>query len=126
MTIASFDLYGIMLADGYSLSDWLNDRSEDRDLRVFLRRISAKVAYDSDVSDAVKDRFEVSEFQVEEREAPGLGLSYLLGTAAVSLSSERYWMRVRVPLRHIWLAEDGTLPERERRGVEHRPPVLCE
>ena len=109
MAIASFDLYGIMLADGYSLSDWLNDRSADRDLRVFLRRISTKLAFDSDVSDAVKDRFEVSEFQVEDREAPGLGLSYLLGTAAVSLRSECYWLRVRVPLRHIWLAEDGTL-----------------
>ncbi len=122
MTVASFDLYGIMLANGYSLSDWLNDRAADRDLRLFLRRISTKVAFDSEVSDAVKDRFEVSEFQVEERKAPGLGLSYLLGTAAVSLGSERYWLRVRVPLRHIWLAEDGTLQNEdvEALNIAHR------
>ena len=113
MTIASFDLYGIMLADGYSLSKWLHDPAADRDLRTFLLRISAKVAFDSDVSDAVKDRFELSEFQVEERAAPGLGLSYLLGTAAVSRPSERYWRRVRVPLRHTWLAGDGTLQNRD-------------
>ena len=115
VTVGSFDLHGAVLADGYSLREWLHDDAADRDLRTFLLRITAKVGFDSDVSKAVKDQFLLSEFRLDDREAGGLGLSYLLGTAAVSLRSEPYWMRVHVPLRYMWLAEDGTL---QHRGVD--------
>ncbi len=114
MAIPSFDLYGTVLTDGYSLVEWLHDQAADRDLRIFLARILAKVAFDEEVS-AVQGRFSLSDFWVEDRAAPGLGLSYLLGTAAVSLRSEPYWMRVHVPLCHTWLGDDGTL---QRQDVE--------
>ncbi len=115
MAISDFDLYGTVLADGYCLAEWLHDPAADRDLRLFLVKISAKVAFDDEVSQAAKDRFMLSEFQVEDREARGLGLSYLLGTVAVSLRSESYWMRVRVPLLHTWLEDDGSV---QRQDVE--------
>ena len=122
VTVGSFDLYGAVLADGYSLGEWLHDPDVDRDVRMYLLRISAKVAFDSEVSEAVKERFLLSEFRARDRKADGLGLSYLLGTTAVSLRSEPYWMRVRVPLRHTWLAEDETFRHRdvEALNIAHR------
>lgn len=109
--VDSFDLYGMRLAADYDLVGWLDDRAVDRDLRNFFLAISAKLD-DLDTGEAVKDRFYLSEFHVEDRDAPGLGLAFLLGTAAVSLPSEERWRRVRIRLRYTWLENDGT--ERRR------------
>ena len=109
--VDSFDLYGMRLTTDYDLTGWLDDRAVDRDLRVYFRTISAKLD-DLDTGEAVRDRFYLSEFHVGNRGAPGLGLAFLLGTAAVSLPSEERWRRVRIRLRYTWLENDGT--ERRR------------
>lgn len=106
MTIGSFDLYSATLADGYTIYDWLTDPTTDRDLRELLWKISTKVAFDEDVPEAVKDRFYLSEFQLDDQEARGLGLAYLLATAAVSVRSAEWWERVHIRLRHTWLDVD--------------------
>ena len=106
LPVGSFDFYGMMLSDDYSLGAWLQDRAVERDQRLFLQKISFKMTFDRDVGEAVKDRFILSDFHVRGREASGLGLSYLLGTVAVSLRSDEYWMRVRVPVQHCWLELD--------------------
>ena len=109
--VDSFDLYGMRLTTDYDLTGWLDDRAVDRELRIYFRTISTKLD-DLDTGEAVKDRFYLSEFHVEDRGAPGLGLAFLLGTAAVSLPSEERWRRVRIRLRYTWLENDGT--ERRR------------
>lgn len=109
--VDSFDLYGMRLTTDYDLTGWLRDRVVDRELRIYFRTISTKLD-DLDTGEAVKDRFYLSEFHVGNRSAPGLGLAFLLGTAAVSLPSEERWRRVRIRLRYTWLENDGT--ERRR------------
>ena len=106
MPVDSFDFFGMTLSDDCSLGAWLRDPAVERDQRVFLRIISTKMTFDRDVCEAVKDRFLLSDFRVQGREASGLGLSYLLGTVAVSLRSEEYWMSVRVPVQYSWLELD--------------------
>ena len=109
--VDSFDLYGMRLTTDYDLTGWLRDRAVDRDLRNFFWTISTKLD-DLDIGEAVRDRFYLSEFHVGNRNAPGLGLAFLLGTVAVSLPSEERWRRVRIRLRYTWLENDGT--ERRR------------
>lgn len=107
VTIDSFDLYSAALADGYTISHWLNDHAVDRDLKTLLRTISTKVTFDQDVSEAVKDRFLLSDFRLDGRRADGMGLAYLLATTAVSLRSAEWWGRVHLRLRYTWLDVDG-------------------
>ena len=120
IAIGDCDFFGMMLSDGYTLSDWLGDREADRDQRLFFRRITTKVGLDEDMDQAVTDRFHLSEFFLEDHvetaqrgpEARGLGLAFLLDTAALSLPSEERWRSVRVRLRHRWLEVDGSEEER--------------
>ena len=112
-TIESFDLYGLLLTDGYTLHHWLTDKTVDRDLQALLWAISTKVAFAQNVPGAVKDRFFLSEFHYDDQEAAGLGLAYLLGTAAVSLLSAEWWARVQLRLRHTWIDIDESVRSRE-------------
>ena len=106
LAVDSTDFFGIPLTDDYTLGAWLRDPAADRDQRLFLLAISTKTTIDREVSDAAKDRFLLSDFRVQDKEALGLGLSYLMGTVAVSLRSCEYWMTVRVPMQHSWLEAD--------------------
>ena len=120
IAIGDCDFFGMMLSDGYTLSDWLGDREADRDQRLFFRRITTKVGLDEDMNQAVMDRFYLSEFFLDAHvettrrgpEARSLGLAFLLDTAALSLPSEEHWRSIRVRLRHRWLEVDGSEGER--------------
>ena len=114
IAIESFDLHMMRLAEGYTIYHWLTDKAVDRDQRELLWKISTKVAFEQDVSEAVRDRFFLSQFLYNNREAAGLGLSYLIGTAAVSLPSDERWMRIHIGLRHLWIDDDE---------IEHRREV---
>ena len=69
--------------------------------------------FEQAVSDAVKDRFYLSDFHFGQRQAGGLGLAYLLHTTAVSLPSEEYWRQTHVQVRHTWLENSGMEREKE-------------
>lgn len=113
LTIESFDLFGTLLTDGYSIGSWLQDARVDRDDRAFFLRITTKVALDREAYAAVKDRFRLSEFHLGDVDASGLGLSYLLKSVSISLNSHEYWRRVLIPIRHIWLDEHTNFQEAE-------------
>ena len=120
IAISDCDFFGIMLSDGYTLSDWSVDRETDRDQKRFFRRITTKIGRDEDRDHAVMDRFYLSEFFLANQdetahrgpEARGLGLACLLDTVALSLPSEERWRRILVRLRHLWLEADGCEKER--------------
>lgn len=113
MAVDSFDLYGMALAEGYTIHQWLTDQTVDRDLQALLWRISTKVTFDQDVPAAIKDRFHLSEFHYDGQEAAGLGLAYLLATAAVSLRAAERWSRVHLRLRHTWIDADEVVLSQE-------------
>ena len=120
IAIGGCDVFGMMLSDGYTLSDWLEDSEADRDQKLFFRRMTMKIGFDEDMDQAVMDRFYLSEFFVEARaetvriapEARGLGLAFLLDSVALSLPSEEHWRDFHVRLRHRWLEADGSEKER--------------
>ena len=105
--VAVCNFHETLVSHEYTVAHWLRDPAADRDVRAFLRRISAKVVTDAGVSDAVRDRFYLSEFRAETEEARGLGLAHLLRTVGVSLASADRWRQVAVSVRHVWLDIDA-------------------
>ena len=112
-TVNDFDLYGVQLAAGYTVSNWSNDPKVERDLKVFFGRVTKKIYSVRDLDEAVKDHFFLSEFFLEshdmdcrEIEARGLGLASLLDEVAASLPSAACWRSPCIQLRREWLEAD--------------------
>ena len=110
--LALCDISEALVAQDYPIREWLGDSGADRDMKAFFRKISTKVALGSDVSDAVQERFYLSEFHIGTEEALGLGLAYLLNTAGVSLASDRRWRQAEILVRHVWLSDDASEQQR--------------
>jgi hypothetical protein len=83
--------YAATLAENYSLSDWVIDRSVDRDIQRFILT-AAKSPFLADIqSPEIETKTLLSEFYYEGELAEGLGIAYLLETLAISLISEKCW-----------------------------------
>lgn len=102
VSIKDFEIHQMPLAEDYTVLQWSYDDQVDRDLRIFFLKISAKVNFEQDVSDAVKEQFYLSDFHFEQRQAGGLGLAWLLHTTAVSLPFEEYWQKTHIRVCHTW------------------------
>ena len=111
-------IYQTSLAEDYTLVQWSYDEQVDRDLRSFFLKISTKVNFEQDVSDAIKEQFYLSDFHFEQRQAGGLGLAWLLHTTAVSLPSEKYWRQTHIQVRRTWLENQGNGTRRGRGGAQ--------
>lgn len=112
VSIRSWDIYGMSVGPGYTVSDWLRDG--DRDLRKLFYKITTKIGLGEHINSAVKDRFYASTFLVGDGrgtdrsiEARGLGLAHLLDGIAASLASDQRWCRSSIDLCHIWLDENA-------------------
>ena len=111
VTIKDFEIHQALLAEDYTVYQWSHDEQVDRDLRNYFLKISTKMRFEQDVSEAIKEQFYLSEFHFHQQEAGGLGLAWLLNTTAVSLPFEEYWLRTYIPVHRKWLDNTGT--ERE-------------
>ena len=108
-------LLEVKLATEYTVANWLSGSETDRDLKATLLRIATKYDFPEEVGEALRDRFQVSEFVLAQRdgaasedrvEAKGLGAAFLLAGVGVSLRSEDRWSWMRIPLWHMWFDED--------------------
>ena len=113
VTLGEPDLWASELAPGYTVADWLSATGPDR--RLLILTLMDRSGLPVEADEAVRDRFQLSEFVVSEQsdgeladrvEARGLGAAYLFGAIGVSLRSENRWSRIRIQLRHLWLDED--------------------
>lgn len=108
VTIKDFEIHQALLAEDYTVYQWSHDERVDRDLRNYFLKISTKMRFEQDVSEAVKEQFYLSEFHFHQQEAGGLGLAWLLHTTAVSLPSEEYWRQTPVQVRRTWFENAET------------------
>ena len=110
-------LWDAELAAGYTVRDWWT--SADRDRRMLLLSIVGKTDFPDELGTALRDRFYLSEFVLEDStsgnrtDARGLGAAFLLDGIAVSLPTEEQWKGVWIPLRHVWLDEGGAEGSRD-------------
>ena len=101
------EFYTAVLADNYSLSNWLVDQNVDRDEQRFMLT-AAKTPFLTDLQNSeIENRNLLSEFYYEQELSEGFGIAYLLETLALSLASEQCWDCSRVQLEFQQLDENG-------------------
>ena len=90
-----YNLNNTLLAEGYPVSRWFNDKEVDREERRFLRNLATKSPFSQDIIDTeikeVEENTATSEFYHEGELAIGLGVAYLLDALSISLLSEEKW-----------------------------------
>ena len=83
------DFMGRELARGYRVAQWLNDRTVDREERLFFKAIATKAPFlDELMAQAEEEQGVVLEFVFDAMAASGLGMAYLWDAPAVSLDGD--------------------------------------
>lgn len=85
------DLNYIELVPNYPIASWRNDREVDREERRFFRSLITKVPLWSDVTEEIKDKFDLSEVRHQGKLAEGIRFALISDSLAVSLLSEPQW-----------------------------------
>jgi hypothetical protein len=104
------DVFDMILADGYPLRRWLNDREVDLEERRYIGLLTTKTPFWNELPE-LYDRVLEHEFHYENRQALGLGVAYLLESLAVSLPSEGCWNATLLPLNARWIIGNGDIEE---------------
>lgn len=97
----------ISLAPSYSLAQWRNDRTVDREAQRFLKSLQTKSPFiDSLVDTDLQEQNKLSEFFFEEIPVFGLGIAFLLDSLAISLPSLQKWESSCLKIQHHFLDPD--------------------
>lgn len=108
------NFYSAQLAPNYSLSNWLTDKNVDLEERRFLRTISTKSPFLTDLQDSnYMESLLAREFFYNGEKAEGIGISYLLEALCVSLLSNNQWDNFELNVNLNWLNDDETIEEDE-------------
>jgi hypothetical protein len=101
------EFYNTVLADNYSLSNWLVDKTVNRDdIRFILT--AAKTPYLADIQDSdIENKNILSDFLYEGEKSEGLGIAYLLESLALSINSDQKWELNSILLEYSWLEDDN-------------------
>jgi len=85
------DINHIELAPGYPVARWRNDKAVAREERQFFRTLTAKAPFWTDVAEAIKNDFDLSDVFHQEEEARGLCFALVSDALPVSLNSDNRW-----------------------------------
>jgi hypothetical protein len=100
------NFYASILANNYSLSDWLADHSTDRDELRFLLTV-AKTPFLTDIQNSeIENQNILSDFNYKGQNCEGLGIAYLLESLALSIKSETCWDSNSIVLEATWLEDE--------------------
>ena len=103
------------LAPDYSFANWMNDSSVDLEARRFVKTVAAKAPFLEDYYSREEGRREeLVEFLFDGQSSLGLGMAFLLDTAAVSLDGDNRFTTdpVLVQLNSLIEGEDAAIDER--------------
>ena len=104
------DFHATILAPGYPLAQWRNDRNVDREERRYFQILITKSPFLVDLHDSeIEEKLGLCEFTHEGDEAEGLGYAYLLESLAVSVRSKEQWESSILGLEAKQLDDDGSL-----------------
>jgi hypothetical protein len=85
------DINSIEIAPGYPVVRWRNDNEVSQEERRFFRTLTSKAPFWSDVSEIIKNDFDLSEILYEGEAARGLCFALVSDALAVSLLSDSCW-----------------------------------
>lgn len=85
------DFLSIKMTSNYSISDWLNDQTVDRDIKRFILSLAGKSPFIEDLVKDVELKVRMStEIKIGHREANGLRLAELRNDPVVGVMSEEW------------------------------------
>ncbi|MEO8890013.1 MAG: hypothetical protein ABI417_00510, partial [Coleofasciculaceae cyanobacterium] len=87
----SDDINTIELAPNYSVARWRNDQTVNREERSFFRTLTSKAPFWTDVTEKIKNDFDLSEVWHQGEQAGGLGFAVVIDALTVSLISKSCW-----------------------------------
>lgn len=114
----SDEINTIELAPGYPVARWRNDPTVNREERSFFRTLTAKAPFWTDVSETIKNDFDLSEVWYQGEQAKGLGFAIIIDALTVSLISKACWDCNRLELEVRRLDEHENLID-ERLEIVH-------
>ena len=89
------DFYQLQIAPNYTMFQWLQDSSIEKEMKSRFRSITTRTPLITDNYPIEKERNELSEFKIainhQTQLADGLGAAYLLETLCVSFLSDDLW-----------------------------------
>lgn len=101
--------YNEVLTNNYSLSDWLVDRTVDRDKIRFILT-AAKTPYLADIQNSdIENKTILSDFSCDGEVSEGLKIAYLLRSLAISIQSQPRWESNHIVVEATWLEDDDQL-----------------
>lgn len=111
------DFYNSLLAQDYSLSNWLVDRNVNRDEIRFLLT-AAKTPFLADIQNyEIENKTTLSDFFYKGEISEGFKIAYILECIALSIKSEQQWESHTIVLEATWLEDDGTYESETLRVV---------
>jgi hypothetical protein len=87
----SDDINTIELAPNYSVVLWRNDQTVNLEERSFFRTLTSKAPFWTDVTEKIKNDFDLSEVWHQGEQAGGLGFAVVIDALTVSLISKSCW-----------------------------------
>ncbi|NEP55734.1 MAG: hypothetical protein F6K31_01695 [Symploca sp. SIO2G7] len=105
------DINNIELAPGYPVARWRNDKAVDREERRFFRTLTTKAPFWTDVAEAIKSDFNLSDVFHQGEEARGLCFALVGDVLPVSLNSDTRWDCSRLRLAVIRFEDEELIDE---------------
>jgi putative addiction module killer protein len=95
------------LASNYSIAQWRNDPSVDRERQRFFKSLQTKSPFiDLQTEPNLLEKTEQSEFLCQNLVAAGLGVAFLIEALAVSFPSAPHWQAAQIQLQYSFLDPD--------------------
>ena len=104
------------LARDYTVADWLQDRSVDRDRQRLLR---SSITALHPLPEPNEEKRQAMEFQYNGKIAEGLGGAWLLDSLAVSLATGPEWEALELPLETLELDDESDQLIGRKENVKH-------
>jgi putative addiction module killer protein len=98
------ELNTAQIALGYSIAQWRNDHSVDREVQRFFRSLQTKSPFIDELTESdLQEKNSSSEFSHNSFPVLGLGIAYLLDGLAISLPSAPQWDMAYIHIQHNFL-----------------------
>lgn len=101
------DLNSAILTENYSIAQWRNDKTVDREVQRFFKSLQSKFPFIDPLTEPeLQNQTQLSEFTHNDFNVMGLGVAFLLNTISISLPSATEWQTPYLQIHHSFLNPD--------------------
>jgi putative addiction module killer protein len=114
------DLNSAFLAADYSIAQWRNDRTVDREVQRFFKSLQTKSPFIDPLTEPeLQGQANLSDFSHNEFPVIGLGVAILLNALSISLPAAPEWQEPYLQIHHSFLDPDTDEIQSQRCDCPH-------